>query len=63
MFFRIEHLCREYDQLNDTNREEKEDNIIKNVWAIEREWIIDNDYWQKMTAFSVEDDEDEAATP
>tara|TARA_Y100001963_G_scaffold141395_1_gene209552 strand:- start:506 stop:736 length:231 start_codon:yes stop_codon:yes gene_type:complete len=55
MFNRCEYLANKVDEGTNIDDNKEAEHIIKDVWSIEKEWILNDKYWKQMTAFSVEE--------
>ena len=54
MFNRCEYLADKVEIGTNIDNDKEAERIIRDVWSIEKEWIIDDNYWKQMTAFSVD---------
>ena len=54
MFNRCEYLADKVEIGTNNDNDKEAESIIRDVWSIEKEWIIDNNHWKQMTAFSVD---------
>ncbi len=54
MFNRCEYLADKVEIGTNIDNDKEAERIIRDVWSIEKEWIIDDNYWKQMTAFSID---------
>ena len=56
MFMRIEQLMRTVPEGVDLDDNPHCEHIIKDVWSIEKEWILDEDFRKRMSHIHIDND-------
>ena len=59
MYERMRYMLGDIDEETDLDADEQADETIKDVWAIEEEWILDPDLREEISMVKVEPDSDQ----
>ena len=56
MLMRVEHLMKTVPQGANLDNNPEYDHIVKDVWSIEEEWIVDDEFRKRISAIQIDND-------